>query len=492
MTNSQRAFSLVLLLVAVAQGSAPATAMADPATALDDYIAAPDPSFSWSDVKTISGPGYTADVLNMTSQTWRTPAEVDRTAWQHYVTVIRPSVVTSHRALLWIDGGSNGGAVPGSADPTLVALAQSTQSVVIQLSEVPNEPLTFAGQPPRSEDGIIAYSWEQYLNTGDPTWPAQLPMTKSAVRAMDAVQAFESSAAGGSWNIDDFVVGGASKRGWTTWLTAAADSRVAAIVPAVIDTLNVQKSFEHHHDVYGFYAPAVQDYVNAGIMNWFDTPQMNDLMKIVDPYSYLDRLTMPKFLVNSTGDQFFVPDSSQFYFNDLQGTKYLRYVPNTDHSLSNSDAALSVQAFYDAILHNKPLPQFSWFVDAQGALHVHSDTAPVDVKLWQATNANARDFRLQTIGAAYTSTSLTDLGGGNYIVNLAHPQQGWTAYFVELTFASGGIAPYKFTTDVHVVGVPEPGAGLLALLGLVSLLTVKRRSGHRRGLHHRGRAAKDQ
>jgi PhoPQ-activated pathogenicity-related protein len=361
-TRTTRLGSLLLCTLALIIAE-PRHLFADPSTALDDFIAAPDPSFSWSQVNTITGPGYEADVLDMTSQTWRTPAEVDRTDWQHYVTVIRPSVVTSHQALLWIDGGSNGGSVPGSVDPTLLALAQSTQSVVIDLSEVPNEPLTFAGQTPKTEDAIIAYTWAQYLKTGDETWPAQLPMTLAAVRAMDAVQAFANTSAGGSWSLDDFVVGGGSKRGWTTWLTAAADHRVSAIMPAVIDTLNVQKAFEHAHDVYGFWPPAVQDYDDAGIMNSFNTPAMNNLMQIVDPYSYLDRLTMPKFIINSTGDQFFAPDSSQFYFNDLQGTKYLRYVPNTDHSLAGSDAAQSVQAFYNAILHDQPLPQFSWFID---------------------------------------------------------------------------------------------------------------------------------
>jgi PhoPQ-activated pathogenicity-related protein len=218
----------------------------------------------------------------------------------------------------------------------------------------------------------------------------------------------------------------------------------------------------------------VQDYVDAGIMNSFNTPAMNNLMQIVDPYSYLDRLTMPKFIINSTGDQFFAPDSSQFYFNDLQGTKYLRYVPNTDHSLAGSDAAQSVQAFYNAILHDQPLPQFSWFIDPTGALHVHSDTVPLQVNLWQANDPNARDFRLETIGQAYHSTSLTDLGGGNYVAYVGHPAQGWTAFFIELTFDSGGLFPFKFTTDVHVVGVPEPASWLLGVLGTLCVAVTAR------------------
>jgi len=58
-------------------------------------------------------------------------------------------------------------------------------------------------------------------------------------------------------------------------------------------------------------------------------------------------------MINSAGDQFFLPDSAQFYFKDLRGKKYLRYVPNSDHSLKNTDAITSLLAFYDAILHHK-------------------------------------------------------------------------------------------------------------------------------------------
>jgi len=68
---------------------------------------------------------------------------------------------------------------------------------------------------------------------------------------------------------------------------------------------------------------------------------------------------MPKYLVNSTGDQFFAPDSSQFYFDDLLGQNYLRYVPNTGHSL-NSDA-LEVN---NAVAQGLTLPEFSWTVSA--------------------------------------------------------------------------------------------------------------------------------
>ena len=89
---------------------------------------------------------------------------------------------------------------------------------------------------------------------------------------------------------------------------------------------------------YGFYSPAVKDYEDLGIMKWTGTPEYDALMKIEEPYEYRDRLTMPKFIVNAAGDQYFLPDSSRFYFDDLKGEKYIRYVQNTDHSLQNSDA----------------------------------------------------------------------------------------------------------------------------------------------------------
>ena len=186
-------------------------------------------------------------------------------------------------------------------------------------------------------------------------------------------------------------------------------------------------------------------------MDWNGTPEDKALMKIEDPYEYRHRLTMPKFIVNAAGDQFFLPDSSQFYFNDLPGTKYLRYVPNADHSLAGSDAYLTLQACYNAVLYNVPLPKFSWTLEKDGSIKVVTKDTPSAVKLWQATNPAARDFRVETLGRKYTSTLLTDEGGGVYVGKVPEPAQGWTAFFVELTFSNGSPAPFKFTTQVHVL-----------------------------------------
>jgi PhoPQ-activated pathogenicity-related protein len=421
-------------------------------TPLDVYVATPDTNYSYRLVDTIPGTGMTTYVLQMQSQVYLTTNDVNWTLWEHWLIIVEPTGVTNTESLLYIDGGSISDSAPTSPNAMLAQIALDTKTVVSQLRIVPNEPLTFAGETTnRTEDAIIAYTWNKYLRTGDARWPARLPMTKAAVRAMDAVTAFCGSAQGGGVKVGSFVVSGASKRGWTTWTTGAVDQRVIAIIPLVIDVLNVQASFQHHYAAYGFWAPAIQDYVNSGIPNWFGLPQMAALMNIEDPYAYRRRLTMPKFIINDTGDQFFVPDSSQFYFDDLLGVKYLRYIPNTDHSLSGSDVYNTIEACYEAVLWQAPLPQFTWTLASSNSIRVVAEGSPTIVKLWQATNATARDFRLQTIGTNWQSSVLTDQGGGGYVGTVPVPAQGWKGFFIELTYPGPGVPPYKFTTQVYVV-----------------------------------------
>ena len=75
---------------------------------------------------------------------------------------------------------------------------------------------------------------------------------------------------------------------------------------------------------------------------------------------------------------------------------------------------------------------------------------PSEIKLWQATNPEKRDFRLASFGPAFKSTDVIDQGGGEYEAKIKKPEKGWTASFVELTFPSGGKYPFKFTTAVRV------------------------------------------
>src|SRR6266851_4652492 len=364
-------------------------------TALDRYVAAPDASFTWRVVKELPAAGATATLIDMTSQRWLTEREVERPLWTHWVTVVTPKTVTSDIALLFITGGRTDRQPPSAPAPWLVQAARDTGTVVAELRMVPNQPVVFTDDPAhkaRVEDDFIAYTWDHFVRTGDERWPARLPMTKSAVRAMDTVTAFTASPQGGGHAARRFVVSGASKRGWTTWTAAAVDRRVIAIAPAVIDLLNVEPSFIHHWRAYGAWSDAVKDYVDQGLMDRMGTPAFHALMRIEEPYEYRDRLTMPKFIVNAAGDQFFLPDSSQFYFDDLRGEKHLRYVPNANHSLDKTDALESVQAFYAAVVSGTPRPEIKWTFEPDGSIKVTAKERPQEVRLWQATNPTARNF----------------------------------------------------------------------------------------------------
>src|SRR5215831_17336843 len=302
---------------ATGNGSGAAKRVSDKPTALDRYVAAPDTNYSFRVIRTLPEKEQTTFILEMTSQAWLTTNEVDRPLWKHWLVLVKPEKVVSSKSLLFISGGANDGKIPKSADGTLRQIALTTKSVVSELKMVPNQPLVFSGETEgRKEDSLIAYTWDKFLRTGDTKWPARLPMTKVAVRAMDTVIAFCGSPEGGHQTVDGFVVAGGSKRGWTTWTTAAVDMRVIAIVPIVIDLLNIEPSMLHHYAAYGFWAPSIGDYTALRIMDWTGTPQYHALMRIEEPYQYKKRFTMPKFLINASGDQFFLPDSSQFYFDD--------------------------------------------------------------------------------------------------------------------------------------------------------------------------------
>ena len=442
-----------LALIAACLGSAPALAQPN---ALDAYVAKLDPSFAWKVVGPITGPGYHGAVIELTSQTWTAPKDVDRTIWKHWMTVIVPDRVNHSQAFLYITGGDHGDPAPTLATERFAKLATDTNSVVVELDDVPNQPLTFADDPlhkARVEDEIIAYLQARYAKTHDPNQLLRLPMVKSGTQAMTAVQQYLASAPGGSLRIDGFVVAGGSKRGWTTWLVGAVDRRVTAIVPIVINVLDVEATTKHHWGALGYFSPALQDYVDNGLIpNMVGKPDLAEVNKLEDPLNYQDRATMriPKFVINAVGDEYFPPDNTRYGYHRVAAPKRLRMIPNANHSTAGTDIMDSITAFHDAVINHRPLPDYSWRVRKDGALVVRASGAPLEVRLWQATNPKARDFRVDTIGKAFVSTNLTAGKDGSYVANVQQPPKGYTAYFVEMTYPGVGGHPLKFTTEVYV------------------------------------------
>ncbi|MGZ6015893.1 MAG: PhoPQ-activated protein PqaA family protein [Phenylobacterium sp.] len=440
------------MLVTISTGAGPV--LANPKNALDAYVTKPDPAFAWKVDHTISGPGYHGAVLDMTSQTWLTDQQVDKPVWKHWLTVIVPDRVSHTTGYLYITGGSNKDVAPKDAPERWVKMAIETNSVVSELDDVPNQPLRFTEDPkPRSEDQIIAYQQAKFAKDRNPLDLVRLPMVKSGTQAMTAIQQYLASVSGGP-RVNDFVVSGGSKRAWTTWLVGAIDKRVVAIIPIVINVLDVDATAKHHWEAMGYFSPALGDYVQNGLIpGMIGSPGMNEVNRIEDPLNYRDRpaMKMPKYIINAVGDEYFPPDNTRFSYHLLPQTKRLRMIPNSKHSTAGTDISDSITAFYAAILNKTPIPNYSWVVRPDGAIVVKSATKPTEVRLWQGTNTKARDFRVDTIGKAFTSTVLTAGPDGTWVGKVDKPAAGWTAYFVELTYPSSAPYPFKFTTEVSVI-----------------------------------------
>lgn len=420
---------------------------------LYDYVLADDPEFKYEIAHTVRKDNYTYYVMRMTSQQWLTTNEVNETEWWHWVSMVVPDNYKYSTGMMWIGGGTKDDPLPTEPDGLILNVASATQSVVAQVHNIPFQPLVFKGDTVhRYEDAIIAYGWRKFMEGGakdeDVKWLSRLPMTNAVVAAMDVVQDVVKK--NNHTAINNFVVAGASKRGWTTWTTGAVDKRVVAIVPVVIDLLNVVPSFQHHWRNYGFWAPAVTDYVNEGIMEWQGSKEYARLLEIVEPYSYKEKYTMPKLLINASGDQFFLPDSWKFYWKDLPGEKHLMYVPNSGHDVSESDAVQNLTAFYASVLDNTPRPNYTWEI-AGDTFKIKTEAAskPSSIKLWQAHNPEKRDFRIDVFGPGWTATDVPLNDHGTYSITLVTPEKGWKGYFVEITYPCK--IPFKVTTGVEVL-----------------------------------------
>lgn len=423
-------------------------------TPIDEYVAKRDRSYKWKVIEEHQHEGYQTVLIDFTSQTWLRPGEVDRPQWKHRLVITIPDELhKTDIGFLFIGGGSHTREPATESSSRLLELALSTQTIAAELYNVPYQPLVFHDDGvDRTEDDLIAYAWVQYIGTGDVRWLPRGPMVKSAVRAMDTITKYTKRHKRQYQPVEKFVVAGGSKRGWTTWLTAAMDQRVVALAPIVIDVLNLDVSMRHHFAAYGFYAPSISDYVNHRIMLKIGSPELKQLYEYVDPYHYMSRLEIPKLILNATGDQFFLPDSSRFYWDEVPEPKFLRYVANADHGLGNSDAMSTLAGFHYHITRNQALPKMRWRFDDDRTVSIHFQSMPSSLILWKAHNPHSRDFRMETFGPQYVATQLSTQNIESNVwqsYQVQKPKSGWTAWFIEAQFETAH-EPLKLSTEVRV------------------------------------------
>eukprot|EP01132_Coremiostelium_polycephalum_P003321 gene3321-4163_t len=441
-------------------------------TPLDEFVFRPDVGVGDYYVnKTISGPNYTAYVLNFTSINWLTEKETSHPKWWHWLVVCVPDIVLSDYGYLEVDG-LYFDTVVDELFGLISTMCSSSNSIISHLYQNPNQHVIFHNDGiPREEDGILAYTWNQFIqNKSNTDWLGQFALTKAVVRAMDTVQRFVESRYY-FHQVNHFVVGGGSKRGWASWLTGAVDP-LKAIIPVVFPNLNMVQNSINHYRAYGGWSFAYGDYFEQGLMKYLNTHHFDDIARLIDPIYFMERLRkIPKYIIQGVGDEYFLPDSATFFWPQLLGEKMLRIHPNTGHSLEGQEVNFftEINSYYNLIINNLPRPEFDWSIlpdptTNQTTIHVTVKSSctfqrPSSVVVWTADTLSTtqRDWRYSLCNRelgyctypniTWVSTPIEPVEADFYSYTVSAPVKGgWRGAFIELTYPSF-FGPQRYTTD---------------------------------------------
>ncbi len=420
-------------------------------TALQRYLDNGDKTTKWElkESYAVANSDVKAYDLILTSQQWR------EHVWKHQLTILVPSEVAYDGALLFITGGSIKDGEPnfkGHDDElttSLAIIAAKNKAIVSIINQTPNQPL-YDGLV---EDELISFTLHNFKNDGDFTWPLLFPMVKSAVTAMDAVQEFASKEL--KQEIGRFVVSGASKRGWTTWLTGAHDPRVVAIAPMVIDVLNMPVSLDYQVEVWKEYSIQIEDYVKLEIPQQVHSEKGDQLTQMIDPYSYRQKLTIPKLIFIGTIDEYWPVDAIKNYIDEIPGQNFIHYVPNAGHGLGDKTQTLqALSSFFSTTLLNQPYPICNWDISAnESNITLKAESTPdklVDAIVWSADSED-RDFRDEE----WSGESLN--AKNQLIVEAAidYPEAGFKAFYVDLKYTDANGDEYTKSTRMFVANEKE-------------------------------------
>jgi PhoPQ-activated pathogenicity-related protein len=243
---------------------------------------------------------------------------------------------------------------------------------------------------------------------------------------------------------------------------------------------------KHQWRSYGGWAYALSDYYEQNITARYDDPNMPLLTAIEDPYYYVDRLTMPKMIINGVGDEFQQPDDTHYWWSDMPEPKYFLLMPNTDHStiagMLQEIPAMGTWMKYQ--LTNTPLPSATWSIsDTTGDItasiaypevtdsagnQVFATPQLANATMWsaksctQGATGKRRDFRYSSLddpcecgllkdgtcmnkeAFSWTSTPLQQQADGTFVAHMDAAEDGaWTGFFIDFTFENMKESPME-------------------------------------------------
>lgn len=411
---------------------APGFATADE---LQKYVDGPEKDFSWQKISSEKLQGGELVELRLQSQRWR------GSVWSHALSVYIPDDRRNpDSGFLLVSNGR------GVHTKLLRLIADRAGIVVAQLRDVPNQPL-FDGL---TEDRLIAYSFDQYRKTLEPSWPLLFPMVKSVSAAMKSLQSYTELEFGEP--IEGFIVSGASKRGWTVWLAAAVDRRIKAVAPMVFDMLNMKVQTEWATKSYGAQSEKIQAYTELGLVADIDTPPILRLRSWIDPYSYRRLLTQPKLILLATNDPYWTVDALSHYFSDLPDPKLVYYNPNTGHSLRAAEHNWQTLATWTQMLaDSEPQAKLQWEFNQSDSHTVSAELLSEQpmkrVIVWQADSAS-RDFREAQWRPRELDHSENSFSASHTVIA---DESRYQAFFFEGWFQSSRGNDYRLSSEVRVV-----------------------------------------
>jgi len=260
-------------------------------------------------------------------------------------------------------------------------------------------------------------------------------------------------------------------------------ARVKGIAPIVMDMLNFYKNIPHMYEAYGGFTFAFTDYCQENITGYMGTTQMLALSNIIDPLVYVNTLVMPKIVIDSTGDEFFMPDDDYIWWGMLKGETNRLMIGNAEHSMATGIIELmkGARAFYASLIAKSARPVFSWTMATNGTIVVTTSQKPAAALVWYAhtttmnnENGKRRDFRLITgdtpadpckfipvhvFGEACVNPCIwfpvelqpvSYRGTYTYTAYYTPPAIGWVGYLIELEYPGPAKSNFRLTTQVSI------------------------------------------